>query len=306
MQEWISRLKSETDAELKLNEPMSVHTSFRIGGPAEVFAKLSNQLQLNTVIDFCNSNSIPLLFIGRGTNMLFSDQGRRGVVAKLSGQFSGIKFYDERQSLTAGAGVPLPKLARYTAKKSLAGLEFAFGIPGSLGGALIMNAGANSGSVADVIESVEVVDMTENKSEVISISRNKIDFAYRWSSLEKFICITKAFIRMKSDEPEQIFKRMKTYLQKRKSTQPISAASAGCVFRNPPGMSAGKLIDECGLKGEKIGGAQVSELHANFIINANNSTARDVVNLIDKVRTVVERKTGVELELEIGVFHCDN
>jgi UDP-N-acetylmuramate dehydrogenase len=281
--------------------------------------------QLKKLVSFCRSAealTIPLLIIGRGTNLLVSDKGYNGVVAQLCGDFAQVKFPhfekgDTREfpslekggqgefenCLIAGAAVALSQLSRSTAEKGLAGLEFAFGIPGSLGGALVMNAGAGSHSIGEIVDAVEAIaqDGTE-----VAVHKNELRSGYRWSNLSEHICVTRAHLCMRSGSSEEITERMNQIFRKKKAEQPLSAASAGCVFKNPPGIPAGKLIDECGLKGARIGGAQVSTQHANFIVNTGGATATDVLNLIDRVRSTVRERTGIDLELELEIIGQDS
>ena len=309
---WIEELDSLIDAELKLNEPMALHTSFKIGGPADVFVQIENMNALKALISFCQSHEIPLLFVGRGTNLLFSDRGRKGVVAKLAGDFTEISFLPvtgasrDTVSIVVGAGVTLSRLARITAQEGLAGLEFAFGIPGSVGGALLMNAGADSSSMSQLVDSVGVIEKTEGSIHLSLKKKDELEFGYRSSSLGDFVCITRALLSMPQEDPEQVGNRMRKLLRRKKASQPISEASAGCVFKNPPGLSAGKLIDECGLKGERIGGAQVSTLHANFIINTGTARAVDIINLMQKIRSVVRDRMDIELETELKIVEYDD
>jgi len=295
---WQEELRGEINISLKLREPLSVHTSFRIGGPADVFAEVGNMEQLKKLVSLCKSRSIPLLIIGRGTNLLVRDKGYHGIVAKLCDDFTLASFDRSSGLITAGAAVPLPRLSRLACKEGLSGLEFAFGIPGSLGGALVTNAGAGSGSICELVDAVEVI--TQDGDEAV-ITRDELKFGYRWSNLSEHVCVTKAYLRMKPCQPEEAIDRMNQIFQKKRTEQPLSEASAGCVFKNPPGVSAGRLIDQCGLKGERIGDALVSTRHANFIINVGKATARDVLNLIDRVRSVVRERTGIALELELRI-----
>ena len=304
---WQNELGNKINVELRLYEPLSSHTYFRIGGQAEVFVRIGDIEQLKKLVSFCRSGSsspIPLFIIGRGTNLLVSDEGYNGVVAQLCGnfaqvEFSALKKEESENCLIAGAAVALPRLSKLTAQKGLSGLEFAFGIPGSLGGALIMNAGAGSHSIGEIVDSVEVV--AQDGSELV-VPRDELDFGYRQSNLGQYICVTKAHFRMKLSSPEETMERMKEAYRKKKAGQPLSAASAGCVFKNPPGMSAGKMIDQCGLKGMRIGDAQVSTQHANFIVNTGKATATDVLDLIDKIRATVKEYTGIHLELELKML----
>jgi len=303
---WTEELRSAIGADLRVNEPLSAHTSFKIGGPADVFVEIEHTQQLIKLVRFCRTCSIPLVFIGRGTNLLVKDEGVRGVTATLSGDFSRIEFSPMEGDgqgvahLTAGAAVSLTRLSGLTARRGLSGLEFAFGIPGSLGGALAMNAGSGPQSIGKIVDSAEV--LAEEDSATVSeriINRDELKFGYRWSNLSEFICITKAHLCMKLSSTDKTMGNMKQLFRKKKAGQPLSAASAGCVFKNPPGMSAGKMIDECGLKGTQIGGAQVSTKHANFIVNSGGATAADVMSLIDRIKSTVRQRTGVDLELEL-------
>lgn len=296
--DWQEELSKESKAKLRLNEPLSVHTSFRIGGPADVFAEIMNLSQLKAIISFCRKRSIPLMIIGRGTNLLVNDEGYRGVVAHLRGDFTHIEFNESLHQICAGSAFRLSRLSKLSAEKGLSGLEFAFGIPGSLGGALLMNAGASCHSISEVVDKVEAIDQDGNE---VLLTHDELEFGYRQSNLDRYFCITKACLQMKPLSADDVIEQTDRNFREKRLTQPLWAASAGCVFKNPPGLSAGKLIDECGLKGESVGGAQVSIQHANFIINSGNATASDVLRLIDKVRSVVKDHTGIELELELKV-----
>ncbi len=310
---WIEELSNTIDVRLKLREPLAAHTSFRIGGPADVFAEIGNIEQLRELTSFCKSYSVPLFIIGRGTNLLVSDRGIRGVVIKLCGDFTQMRFSPLKRGsqgrfencIIAGAAVTLSRVSRLTALRGLAGLEYAFGIPGSLGGALIMNAGAESDSIDEVVEAVEVLAQNGSNPQTRLLNKNELEFAYRWSSLNQYICVMKAYLCMRPSSPEETIERMKQILRKKKTAQPLSAASAGCVFKNPPGISAGRLIDQCGLKGTQIGGAQVSTQHANFIINVGGATAADVLNLMDRITSTVRKNTGIDLEPELKMVGED-
>lgn len=294
----INSLKRELEKidrlELRYNEPMSSHTSFRVGGPADVFAIANSPQALVELYNLTLENDVKLLLIGNGTNLLFSDEGFRGVVVKLGGEFSWIDFDGERVS--CGAAFPLSRLARETAEKELGGLEFAFGIPGTVGGGIKMNAGAHSGQISDVIEEVEVITFD---GELKRVSGDEIGFGYRESGLGQFLCAVGATFKLRRSDRWELRRRIDAFWAERRMKQPLGALSAGCVFKNPPNISAGALIEGCGLKGLRIGGAMISMVHANFIINLGTATASDIIELIRRVKNEVSERSGIELQLEI-------
>jgi len=300
---WQDELQSIT-SKVKYNEPLSSHTSFSIGGPALALVEANSIDELKSLLSFRERFNFPVMVIGRGTNILVSDAGYNGIIVVLStrpplekggrGDFSQIQFYGTQ--VTAGAGITLTRLAKRLAESSLSGLEFAYGIPGTLGGALIMNAGAHGHSMSEIVTEIQVMT---HKGEVLTISNEQAGFDYRKSNLKQYFCVIEAALQLKMESQEKIESEMKKLYNERKSKQPLSLPSAGCIFKNPPGASAGKLIDECGLKGTKIGCAEVSQKHANFIVNTLSATAADVLALIELVRKQVKSKTGIDLELEI-------
>ncbi len=281
------------------NEPLSKHTSFKIGGEAEMFVTVSNLEQLKAVIKACKDNEVGLFVIGKGSNLLISDSGMKGVVLSLDGEFKEITLKENK--ITCGAGVNLSRLCTFALSNSLSGLEFAYGIPGSVGGAAYMNAGAYGGEMKDVVTSVTHIT---SDGEVVTLSKEELDLSYRHSVYKTTDDII-LFVTMelKTGESEEIKEKMDDFLNRRKTKQPLEFPSAGSVFKRPQGNFAGTLIEQCGLKGKTIGGAQVSEKHAGFIINIGNATCEDVLNLVKFVQDTVKEQTGYYLEREI--IHID-
>lgn len=278
-----------------LNEPMKNHTSFRIGGPADVFieARIDN---ISDIISLCKLNDIPVTIVGNGSNILVGDKGIRGVVLSLGKEISDVTF--NGNVVTVQAGKLLSILAKEAYENSLSGLEFASGIPGSVGGAIYMNAGAYDGSMKDCTEKVTCLSMDSDK--IISYTKEELKFDYRYSRFqeEKGI-ILEVEIKLQAGNKTVIKNRMDELTILRKEKQPIEYPSAGSTFKRPPDNFAGKLIMDAGLMGHRIGDATVSQKHAGFIINKGDATATDVVRLIDDVKSIVLNKTGVELEPEV-------
>lgn len=277
--------------------PLAKLTSFRIGGPADLFVELDTPGQLEELIEYCQEKEIPWFFMGRGSNLLVRDKGIRGVVIRLGRQFSYVKV--EGRRLRAGAATPLSMVAEIAARHSLAGLEFASGIPGSLGGAVFMNAGAYGGEMQQVVQEVEVYLPGRGRR---VLAREDLRFGYRYSILqeEQMIALA-ALLELTSGESGAIRAKMSDFNSIRKNKQPLTLPSAGSVFKRPEGYYAGTLIQEAGLKGVRIGDAQVSEKHAGFIVNLGQATAEDVLALITLIRDEVRRKFGVNLEPELRV-----
>ena len=288
------KLEKIDHLELRYNEPMSSHTSFGVGGPADVFAMVNSPQALVELYNLTLDNGTKFFLIGNGTNLLFSDEGFRGVVVKLGDGFSWINF--DGEEVSCGAAFPLSRLARETAEKGLGGLEFAYGIPGTVGGGIKMNAGAYSGQISDVIEEVEVITFDGERTKVAG---DDLGFEYRGSRLDHFLCAIGARFKLHRSDRWEPRRRIDAFWAERRMKQPLGALSAGCVFKNPPNISAGALIEKCGLKGLRIGGAMVSMVHANFIINLGTATASDIIELIRRVKDEVREKSGIELQLEI-------
>ena len=276
---------------------MKNHTTFHIGGNADLFCEVRTADALKKILSVCKENNIPCFIIGLGSNLLVSDNGIKGIVIKLAGDFSEISVSDNQ--ITCGAGVSLAGACVSAKKHSLSGLEFAWGIPGSVGGAAYMNAGAYDGEMKDVVFSVTFMDRDGN---IKTCSKDKLDFSYRHSAFtDTSNIILSVTFELKNDNPELIGYRMQELMNRRKTKQPVNHYSAGSVFKRPPieNCYAAALIDECGLKGCTVGGAEVSRKHSGFIVNDHNATAEDVKKLVEHIKKVVLEKKGIELCCEI-------
>jgi len=291
---WQNALKGR----IKLKEPLKKHTSFKIGGPAEIFIQPAGIGDLKLLIGCARRDKIPVVVLGAGSNVLVSDKGVEGIVLKLDAvAFKGVIFSGQR--LYAGSGLLLSRLIQESERNSLSGLEFLVGIPGTIGGALAMNAGAWGRSIGDLVEKVKVMDYN---GKINLLGREKIKFAYRKSSLARYI-ILEACLKLNKKAREKIKDDIKRYAGLRLNTQDLSLPNAGCIFRNPRGASqAGKLIDLCGLKGRSMGGAAISMRHANFILNRRNAKAADVLKLMDLMKEKVKEKFSLDLESEIKIW----
>ncbi len=278
-----------------LDEPMSEHTSFGIGGPAEAFVCPVDMADLQEVLALAKRETKPVFVIGRGTNLLVRDSGVSGLVLRLNQACSKISASDGR--ISTGAGVELPQLLQFCAYQGLGGLEFAAGIPGTVGGAVKGNAGTLKAEISDPLLEVEALNM--NSLELLILKKSQIIFEYRRSSLPKELILTGVTFQLYPEDPVNVKTRIEDYLKTRLTSQPVGEKCAGCVFKNPFGYSAGQLIEQAGCKGMSCGDAVVSELHANFIINRGKAKASDVLKLIEKIRERVRTTTGIELELEI-------
>lgn len=298
MKVWQQELEAISELRIKWNEPLSKYTSFKIGGPADAVVWADTREQLRAVAHVLRKHGVPLLTLGRGSNLLISDEGFRGVALKLGADFEQIHF-EEGERVRAGAAVPMSVFAKECAKQGLSGVEFLFGIPGSLGGGVRMNAGAHGSCFADVVFEVEALDW---EGIFRRLDRSELRFSYRDSVLGEYVAATEILFALRRDDPQAVEERTKALYNQRRSTQPLSLPSAGCVFRNPDVGSAGRLIDELGLKGLRIGGARVSEKHANFIVGSEGATAADVLALIEEIRRRVKERTGIDLELEIKII----
>lgn len=282
------------DISYECNVSASRLTTFRIGGNVDVLVNVSSESQLKEVLKIANENDVPCFCIGKGSNLLVSDDGVEGAFISLSG-INGIDI--QGNTVTCGAGVSLAALCKACQEASLTGLEFAYGIPGSVGGAVFMNAGAYGGEMSQVIKSVTAVDKNANSREY---SLQEAAFGYRESIFkEKGLYITSVKLELKSGKREEITACMDELTNRRKEKQPLEFPSAGSTFKRPEGYFAGALIEKNGLKGTTVGGAQVSEKHAGFIINRGGATSNDVLMLIDKIRNTVLENDGVLLSPEV-------
>ena len=282
-----------------LNEPLKDHTSFRIGGPADVFVSPAGEEELLSCLRLLAERDVPFLLIGNGSNLLAPDSGCRCVVLQIGKQMGAVRR--EGNELVCGAGALLSQIAAFAKEEGLAGLEFASGIPGTLGGACIMNAGAYGGEMTDVVTEVRVI--TKDLLPELRTAADGLCFGYRTSSLmQEGALVTGARIRLSEDSREAIAARMEELRRKRVEKQPLDVPSAGSTFKRPEGYFAGKLIMDAGLRGFRVGDAQVSEKHCGFVVNRGNATAADVTELIRRVQETVEERFGVRLEPEVRIL----
>lgn len=298
-QDFFNKVQSLVPAErLHVNEPMSRHTTFKIGGPADFLIQPASASEAASVLEAALSCNMAVTILGNGSNVLVRDNGIRGVVLKFDEHMGYIRH--EGSTIIAGAGATLADVSEYALKQQLTGLEFAIGIPGSIGGAVFMNAGAYDGEISSVVSAVTAVCPDGN---IRRFSSEKIHFTYRHSVFQDNGCIIcEIELSLVPGKRSEISGKMVDLTAKRESKQPLELPSAGSTFKRPPGYFAGTLIEQTGLKGLKIGGAQVSEKHAGFIVNAGNATANDVLSLIKEVQYRVHEKFGVALHPEVRVI----
>jgi len=283
---------------VETNYPIAQHTWYGVGGPVDYFIRPTTVEQLKKVTRRCSENNIPVYVMGFGSNLLINDAGLRAAVIKLeAGQFTETHFDGEQ--LTAWAGAELGKLVLTCVKKGLSGIEALVGIPGSIGGAVKMNAGGNFGDIGALVETVTLMD---NKGGVFEKTKPELMFDYRSTNIAARF-ILNARLNLTGADPQQIMQTVKEVWIYKKNTQPLNTKNAGCVFKNPRGVSAGALIDRAGLKGLKIGEAVVSEKHANFIIAEKGCQSRDVIRLVDAIKQRVKEKFDIDLELEIEIWN---
>ena len=286
---------------IKLDEPMKKHTSFRVGGVADILVKPRNEEEIIDVINLLKKENIPYLVMGNGSNMLVKDGGIRGVVIKISDSFNHFEINENQ--IVANSGAMLSIIGKAVLKSDLKGFEFASGIPGTLGGAITMNAGAYGGEMKDIIESVRVID--EN-GEILELENEEMKFSYRNSIVkEKNYIVLSAKINLQKGDYDEIKSTMDEMTKKRVNNQPLNLPSGGSTFKRPEGYIAAKLIQDANLKGLTLRGAQVSEKHSGFIVNTGEATAKDIINLIDIVKNIVKLKFNVELEEEIKIVGED-
>lgn len=277
---------------------MEKHTTFRIGGPVRRFVRPASAKQCEALLTMAEEENWPVLVLGNGSNLLAADGGYPGFILKLGGEFDESR--EDGPGMEAGSAVLLSRLAKSALERGLTGLEFAGGIPGSVGGAITMNAGAYGGEMAQVLEEVTFLD---EAGEVCSLPASECGLGYRKSVFSGRKClILKARFRLEQGDPAVIKARMEELAAKRKEKQPLEYPSAGSMFKRPPGHFAAALIDQCGLKGLTVGGAQVSAKHAGFVVNRGGATCADVLELVRQVQEEVLRQTGVELEMEVKVL----
>ena len=296
----MDELKSIVKGNLLENEPMSRHTTYGIGGPAMAYVTPKDRFDLSNILKFSTKNEIPVYFVGTGSNLLVADNGIDGIVITPAKSLKQLEI--KKNWVVAESGVMLGKLVKECIKHNLTGLESLIGVPGTLGGALVMNAGAFGGEISNFLESVDIMTMS---GEINTFSNSDIDFSYRFSSFKKDEFILLARFKLQTEVPEIINHKKLKASSGRKTNQPLRYRSAGSVFKNHKDYAAGYLIDNAGLKGTKIGDAEISTHHANFFINHGNASASDISALIRMAREAVLKKFDIELELEIQTLGFD-
>jgi len=295
-------LLGEIAGNVFFDEPMSNHTSFRIGGPADVLIIPNDLNDIKHILKLAEDRKVPIYVIGNGTNLLVRDYGIRGIVIKIANTFNDITV--DGKKIISGAGVRLSNLLKIATETGLTGIEFVAGIPGTVGGAIVMNAGSHIGSLSGVISEVAVMDFS---GYIHTLSNAECEFGYRESIFQhENMIILKATITLKRGEKANIQEKVKRIMKKRGKTQPLDKPSAGCIFRNPKGYSAAKLIEKAGLKGKRINDAQISTIHSNFIVNLGKAKASDVLALINLVQREIMRKFGVFLYPEVRIIPKTN
>ncbi|MDE6640875.1 MAG: UDP-N-acetylmuramate dehydrogenase [Acetatifactor sp.] len=278
-----------------LQEPMAGHTTFRIGGPADCFVQIENKEQLIRVQKYLMQVELPFFILGNGSNLLVSDKGYRGIVLQIGPGMNRIEV--DGDVITAQAGALMSQVARVALEHGLTGLEFASGIPGTIGGGVVMNAGAYDGDMSGVVTQVNVVNRA---GECMELENDPMEFGYRTSTIKNNpFTVTEVILKLEKGDREQIKAKMEDLAVRRREKQPLEYPSAGSTFKRPKGCFAGKLIMEAGLRGFRVGGAEVSEKHCGFIVNTGSATARDVRNVISEVQERVKEKFNVDLEPEI-------
>jgi UDP-N-acetylmuramate dehydrogenase len=298
MEQVLERLEASNVGKVLINEPLAKHTTLKVGGPADLFIEPTSIDGLQYAITILKEFGVKWTALGRGSNILVSDKGIEGAVIKLG---NGLDHMDQDGELiTVGGGYPLVKLATIISRNGYSGLEFASGIPGSVGGAVFMNAGAHGSDISKILVKAHV--LFEN-GEMKWLTNDEMEFSYRTSVLQKNpgICLEAVF-QLKKGNREEIVKAMQEFKDYRKKTQPWNFPCCGSVFRNPLPNHAGKLIEEAGLKGTKVGGAQISEMHANFIVNTGDAKAQDVLDLIDLVQRTVKEKYQIDIQTEVELI----
>lgn len=291
----INRLKALlTDGRVLVNERLDRHTTFKVGGPSKALLLAETTEELKAVLRLLKEEREDFFILGNGSNLLVSDEGYDGYVIKLVGDFLSVKL--EGDSIVAGAGVLLSKVCTFARDNALSGLEFAYGIPGTVGGAMVMNAGAYGGEMKDVTESVSLL----YNGEIVTRTAEEMQFGYRDSIIkhDDYIALETRF-KLKKDSTEEISAAMNDYMDRRRSKQPLEFPSAGSTFKRPEGAFAGKLIEDSGLKGFRVGGASVSVKHAGFVVNDQNGTAADIDELMKRVAQRVKKDSGFVLEPEV-------
>jgi UDP-N-acetylmuramate dehydrogenase len=299
MNSLVNKIKQLNLGKVKVNEPLANHTTIKIGGPADLFVEPSSIDNLEKVMDLVIEEQIPWRAIGRGSNLLVSDQGIEGVVIKLGAGIDHLEIKD--QEITVGGGHSIVSLSTIMSKKGFSGLEFASGIPGSVGGAVYMNAGAHGSDISKILKKAKILF---EDGTISWLNNEEMEFSYRTSVLQKKKpgIVLEAVLILKEGEKSKIVAEMQKNKDYRKETQPYNFPCAGSIFRNPLPNYAGKLIEVAGLKGYSMGGAKISEMHGNFIVNAGNATAQDVLNLIQHVKNTIFELYEIHMETEVEII----
>ena len=291
----LDELQNNFKGTLALNEMMSKHTSFCIGGPADLYAEPKDKFDLLTLVNFLQEQNIPFTMLGNGSNVLISDSGLRGVVINLESGLNNISY--ENNLVVVESGVMLNRFVGFCIQRELKGVEMLAGIPGTIGGAILMNAGAHGGEISDYIVDVEVI----RDKKFQTVVKEEAQFQYRSSGFRSEVIVSARF-QLQQGMKDEMMNVRKEMLKKRNATQPLDLPNSGSVFKNPKPLYAAKLIEECGLKGMKIGNAAISEKHANFIVNVGNAKADDVLSLMKLAKKTVKEKCNVDLELEVKLM----
>lgn len=295
---WRGRILNLIEGGVRLDEPLGRHTSFRVGGPADAWVCPGNLSELKKILSFVNLEGLPWAVLGDGSNVIVTDYGFTGVIIRLGEGFESVKL-ERAGSLAAGAAARINKLLSFTVDRGLSSIEFLAGLPGTLGGALITNAGGKEGEVSETVERILIL---RSSGEVASLDRENCGFKYRGSSFSDNAIVFGAELAIKEAEPSLLRETVNRLTEYRSRTQPLGNPCAGCIFKNPAGVSAGELIERCRLKGRRRGGAEVSHVHANFIVNRGDASAGDILDLIRDVRDEVYKETKIVLELEVEVI----
>lgn len=291
---WLKELK----ARARFKEPLNIHTTLRIGGPADAWVEPKDTEELREVVCRCIKERIPYLVVGCGSNILFSDRGFKGVVICLNSP-AFTKVEAKKGRISCGAGLPLQRLISQAQKNGLRGLEFLAGIPASAAGALVMNAGSRKDNIASLVESVTAMD---KRGRIRLFKKKQLKFSYRRSNLNRHIVLA-VQLKLTKGSPKKVKENILANLSKKRETQDLTARSAGCIFKNPPyPLTAGQMIEACGLKRRRKGGAEISAKHANYIVNRNSAKARDILYLMNLAQRQVQKKFGVLLEPEIKII----
>jgi UDP-N-acetylmuramate dehydrogenase len=288
----LTDIKQFFQGTIRINEPLAPHTWMKVGGPADYYLEPQSRAEVIKIVNYFRQHEYPILILGRGSNLLVSDEGFRGAVINLENALNRIHI--EENLVVVEAGVRLSKFVDFCIQHSLAGVEMLPGIPGTVGGAVVMNAGAYGGETADYLTEVEVV----RDGLVQLIPKERCGFSYRRSAFEHDVVLAATF-RLFQGDKEELQRRRREFIMKRNETQPLELPNSGSMFKNPAGTYAAKLIEQVGLKGKRIGGAQISPRHANFIVNLGGATAEDIMRLLDLARRSVYQNTGIQMELEV-------